>query len=1300
MLATDHHDTSPLDTAAGFAAAAPALPEPPTRPPADSTGEAELVHAFATHELVQEALRRRSAGLKGMRGGAKGSRIPTTLRAIERRWFVGRQTIQKAVQKTTELGDTIDHGTVAASDALVGTAALLALSQNGSGLVTLLPREISAGAGQLTAVGPYREMQLRVRTAQRGGSSIQGARKVLSHKRFFIHQTVVTACLEHANQFNHRQLTGTLPTSLPTSAGEQLLARPAIKTQHHQRDRRQEPYADDAHRWLAAGLEDGAHGGTAAATAAADAAYTSDEYSTTGSSDSRAGRPAFHGSGEEQDWFGSTGSFLQSFDETDLHGSDQGSDISSDSNTLRTGAGAAASGRTNSSSDADEGGKNSSDSEEFFPPDFFMPSDDNWSQISESWKHTSDSFGTGSDPDHDVSVLDENDMIDCWSNGSDEPWNLPDARAAEAYLTVDNEAVTMATGWQQQPEQQKRRKVAAKRSGELLVDRSMDSGLQPLSAQSGTDLYSNDEKRPSKRRKTETLSGTSGGLIVATATLALLSLVFVARRGEPSPPISGDKNSPADSPVASWHWELYGIESSMGSYWFSPPLISPRYTDEPESSEGSSNRCMWPTSGLHMCEAGRDVGHTCFQNVSEKWPVWKEWDRGTATDVATACEQGDPGSKQMLQGQLGTDAGQCRVAWGMKHGAVPGESHITGLERSGAVVWSTDHQLRIYFFASAYPCNLKDMLYIGSCGVNDDVDDAAVYGDSIGGVWTYSHDLGDGTNQGWHHVSNSQIRAATLLNLRQPANSTSANSDRSAQSIRTLPPARNSAVQWNLGQGSLLIMGGRGCTVEPYGEDDLIGEPYGCGTPQDLSDMWFFNASTGLWSCLYMPEQLETAEISSVVTLGEYQWNADDGGLPVKLHPKQLGLWPVARRGRASWTTCDSALQRGQDCDLWLFGGAKTDADAIEFRVAGEVGPVQFQEEGSVDSLWRYSVSVGMEQRRGEWLLVTGWDDATMCRLQSPSAAEDGKLCRGLTTDAGFKFFGHDVLNSSGIPVESCPHVWPRDRVTGEFVPFDKSKCPPGRHGAAAWSGPPTVLGAGKGRPAVGGWIFGGLNSLRGGFLSNLDLGEKTHDDPITEAVLETYTVSNQGPPGYEASMMFDDLWQFNGDAIHPRWVRVPQDRAPLGRWPMAGSGHGWTTSATHLPTGPQQPSMWMWLWISQPEPWGQSATIGGVTLVPSPSQLWAFSVDTRAWQRADPRTDIREHRSERVWPATRHGALIEDGWIVGGVGQEEECAQQPPAGQGVSTLASNRSRELSGLWRLADSNANANVRAALAVSL
>ena len=64
--------------------------------PEHQPGEAELVQAFASHELVQEALRRRYEQLKGIRGGAKGPRHPNTLRAIERRWFVGKQTIQKA----------------------------------------------------------------------------------------------------------------------------------------------------------------------------------------------------------------------------------------------------------------------------------------------------------------------------------------------------------------------------------------------------------------------------------------------------------------------------------------------------------------------------------------------------------------------------------------------------------------------------------------------------------------------------------------------------------------------------------------------------------------------------------------------------------------------------------------------------------------------------------------------------------------------------------------------------------------------------------------------------------------------------------------------------------------------------------------------------------------------------------------------------------------------------------------------------------------------------------------------------
>ena len=182
-------------------------------------GEPELLQAFATHDLVQEALRRRSEELKGIHGGAKGARVPSTLRAVERRWFVGRQTVQKAAQKALELlvesiGALTPEG-VAKSDALVGTATLLALSQDGRGLVTLKPHEITSPAAEGIAAGPYRELQLCVSALQRGGSTTKGARP-RRPKTYFLHQDVVAACLRHAERFQQRQQVASSTMTLAT----------------------------------------------------------------------------------------------------------------------------------------------------------------------------------------------------------------------------------------------------------------------------------------------------------------------------------------------------------------------------------------------------------------------------------------------------------------------------------------------------------------------------------------------------------------------------------------------------------------------------------------------------------------------------------------------------------------------------------------------------------------------------------------------------------------------------------------------------------------------------------------------------------------------------------------------------------------------------------------------------------------------------------------------------------------------------------------------------------------------------
>lgn len=68
-----------------------------------SPEEEAFVRLFYASPLVQEALAARRRAQQGRRGGARGDRQPRTLNAILRRWFVGRQTLKKAREKTEQL---------------------------------------------------------------------------------------------------------------------------------------------------------------------------------------------------------------------------------------------------------------------------------------------------------------------------------------------------------------------------------------------------------------------------------------------------------------------------------------------------------------------------------------------------------------------------------------------------------------------------------------------------------------------------------------------------------------------------------------------------------------------------------------------------------------------------------------------------------------------------------------------------------------------------------------------------------------------------------------------------------------------------------------------------------------------------------------------------------------------------------------------------------------------------------------------------------------------------------------------
>ena len=307
-----------------------------------------------------------------------------------------------------------------------------------------------------------------------------------------------------------------------------------------------------------------------------------------------------------------------------------------------------------------------------------------------------------------------------------------------------------------------------------------------------------------------------------------------------------------------------------------------------------------------------------------------------------------------------------------------------------------------------------------------------------------------------------------------------------------------------------------------------------------------------------------------------------------------------------------------------------------------------------MDSLWRYSVQGGP----GSWKLVSGWDDGTLCRMSTPSKST-ARLCRGVDVDGQWAEYANTILMSAAVPVDPCAHVWPVDRDTGEFVRFADSHCPPSRYAAAAWA---------DSRPGAGGWVFGGLNSMKAGVIvgnkyggSNtiigLGLGDEIHDDELTETLIQTMLVDNQGPDGWGASMMFDDLWHFNGDAVKPRWLRVPRP-AGVSEWPIAGAGRGWTDNSQ--------------LWLSMGEPseqWPSKGDTGRLL----PAQIWAFSVDAETWERVD-----RDVTRGPEWPAARRGELLDGGWLFGGMGGAE-CS---PEKAQPSNLPAPVARELEGLWR------------------
>ena len=1169
-------------------------------------GETELVQAFASHALVQEALQRRYEQLKGIRGGAKGPRHPNTLRAIERRWFVGKQTIQKAARVALDLAESpraLTPERVAESDLLVGTATMLALAQDGRKLVTLKPETVTSPLAQGKAAGPYRELQMCVLTAQRGGSTAKDAR-VRRPKTFFLHHDVVTACLQHAAQYQQRQqaAASTLPythvavglaLSSPGSGSASRLRPPPLSAAGEFLDDGVEPSpvrVDWATRWEPlpeSGDSDSLSGGGSPI----DSAEYSNGDTSDGVSQNADPSPLFWEQVNQYD-SSSTGSAEYSSGDT----SDRVSQDVSPS------------------------------------PSFWEQIDqyDGSSIDSPAYNNRDSRYRVKQQPGLAPALWEQIHQYDNWSSSS----------GSQPLTTVDDVpdqlgscTSALTAGWIDTDVSEN---VNADRGKKRRHEHIEDSSLL-RTAQLGNASDTFQETHLPRRHKTTPAS--SPGLVVATGALMVVSLMLGVYRSSSNPTV--DSDSSQVEPSKHWFWSPMELDAAIGV--------------EQKGFDGRNQSvvCMQPADMVQMCTAAGDPTRSCVRQMNTKWPRWRQQDTLDIPDVGTACEQlsieAPPavGRRQLLETSVRYD---CRVEWSAAVG-IAGHPSAVGIRTTPGVLWSSREHIRLYLFASAYSCSSVDVMSVGACGTVAEADDIGIFGDSVGGLWSY--DLLNGSGHGWTRKSNSQLRAMAATR---------------GGNLRTLPPARNNAVQWSLPSGSLYIMGGMGCTSEPYGSYSMPKEPSEqCAVPQQLSDLWYLDVATALWSCLYMPEP--TVVPSSIVVFdGSHEVGADG-----RLNTTFKHTWPVGRTGRSAWSVCDEnedSFGPGEvDCELWLFGGESVDTVGM-FNQDGEI--VQLQEIGPVDSLWRYVVSLrnGMQQTRGSWLLVSGWDDGAMCRLTSPSEMADAPLCRTFV-DGRLEFYPNTVLKTAAVPVEPCDHVWPVHRLTGEFVRFEDSRCPTARHAAAAW--------ADSRAASRGAYIFGGLSSLHPGTLTNIDLGPEIHEDPVTEALMQTLIATYQGPEGWARALMFDDLWHFNGDARQPRWRRIPRPASTTGtEWPLAGGGHGWTTTDSS--------QMWLWLWMDALEPWsivsGRAAlSAGGSADAALPSQLWAFSVDAQVWKRVDNIDAEPRGRPEPEWPVTRRGELLDsNGWLLG-ESSSLDCARQLAARIAPGANATGV-REVAGLWR------------------
>eukprot|EP01043_Picozoa_sp_COSAG02_P008591 COSAG02_NODE_278_length_25916_cov_19.826432_1_plen_1015_part_10 len=187
-----------------------------------SAQEEALILAFYSSRLVLEAIVDRKRAQVGVRGGMRQHRKANSMASLLRRWFVGKQSFDKAVTKTAEVQALLsDRRGIGQHSELVGTAALLELAGSNDPAKNFLVRVVDA-PGEPDFV----RVMLRVQTRKRGRPRAS-PRPELPCPHYFVHKSVVDSCRMWASGYESRTRSGAA-TNLESSKS------PVVKTESSQ----------------------------------------------------------------------------------------------------------------------------------------------------------------------------------------------------------------------------------------------------------------------------------------------------------------------------------------------------------------------------------------------------------------------------------------------------------------------------------------------------------------------------------------------------------------------------------------------------------------------------------------------------------------------------------------------------------------------------------------------------------------------------------------------------------------------------------------------------------------------------------------------------------------------------------------------------------------------------------------------------------------------------------------------------------------------------------------------------------